>query len=207
MKNIDTILSEIGVEIPKDKSEAFKKAFNENYKTIAEYDKIKEKADTYEKQVEETSKQLEKFKDVKPDELQKEIEDWKQKAKDAEADFNKRIAERDLNDALNVELEKYKFSSNSAKKAIIDRIKAEELKVKDGKVLGLSDLIDIIKKEDESAFVSEAEEKKAKFTEKKSKSNDGTDKVMTRSDIANIKDRDERRKAIMEHQELFEKGE
>ena len=146
MKNIDTILSEIGVEIPKDKSEAFKKAFNENYKTIAEYDKIKEKADTYEKQVEETSKQLEKFKDVKPDELQKEIENWKKKAEDAEADFNKRIAERDLNDALNVELEKYKFSSNSAKKAIIERIKSEDLKVKDGKVLGLSDLIDIIKK-------------------------------------------------------------
>ena len=38
MKNIHTILSELGVSIPEDKKAEFDKAVAENYKTVAEYE-------------------------------------------------------------------------------------------------------------------------------------------------------------------------
>ena len=39
MKNIHTILSEVGISIPDDKKAAFDKAVAENYKTLAEHEK------------------------------------------------------------------------------------------------------------------------------------------------------------------------
>lgn len=45
MKNILTILKELGIEVPKDKEESLNNAVVENYKTIADYDKQKEKLD------------------------------------------------------------------------------------------------------------------------------------------------------------------
>ena len=39
MKNIHTILSEVGITIPEDKKADFDKAVSENYKTAAEFEK------------------------------------------------------------------------------------------------------------------------------------------------------------------------
>ncbi len=41
MKNIHEILKELGIEIPADKKADFDTAVNENYKTVAEVDKIR----------------------------------------------------------------------------------------------------------------------------------------------------------------------
>lgn len=44
MKDIHTILGEIGITVPEDKKTAFDTAVRENYKTVSEHDK-QEKAD------------------------------------------------------------------------------------------------------------------------------------------------------------------
>ena len=43
MKNYEELLKDIGIDIPEDKKEEFGKLFNENYKTIAEVEKLKTK--------------------------------------------------------------------------------------------------------------------------------------------------------------------
>lgn len=123
----------------------------ENEKLTADRDKEKERADT----AEET---LKKFDGVDVETMQAEIATWQQKAKDIEKDYADKLAQRDFEDALKEEIGGYKFTSEAAKEAIMARIRAAGLKVNDGKILGLSDLLAQMKEKDASAFVDEKQE-------------------------------------------------
>ena len=123
----------------------------ENEKLTADRDKEKERADT----AEET---LKKFDGVDVETMQAELATWQQKAKDAEKDYADKLAQRDFEDALKEEISGYKFTSEAAKEAIMARIRAAGLKVNDGKILGLSDLLAQMKEKDASAFVDEKQE-------------------------------------------------
>lgn len=122
----------------------------------ADRDQWKTRAET----AEET---LKGFDGVDVDGLNKQIEDWKNKAAEAQKDFQRQIEERDFNDALKEEMEAFKFTSEAAKKAIMAEVKEAGLKLKDGKILGLSDLIGQIKEKDASAFAPDKDP--AKFTD------------------------------------------
>lgn len=123
----------------------------ENEKLTADRDKEKERADT----AEET---LKKFDGVDVETMQAELATWQQKAKDAEKDYADKLAQRDFEDALKEEISGYKFTSEAAKKAIMAEIREAGLKVKDGKILGLSDFLAQMKEKDTSAFVDEKQE-------------------------------------------------
>lgn len=123
----------------------------ENEKLTADRDKEKERADT----AEET---LKNFDGVDVETMQAELATWQQKAKDAEKDYADKLAQRDFEDALKEEISGYKFTSEAAKEAIMARIRAAGLKVSDGKILGLSDLLAQMKEKDASAFVDEKQE-------------------------------------------------
>lgn len=172
MQNITEILKEFGLEIPADKVEEFNKKVSENYKTINEFTnkvkKVETERDNYKSQLDTANETLEGFKDVDVKDLQKQLEDYKVKTKQQEEDFKQQIADRDFRDALTKEIEQYKFTSNSAKEAVVNQIKAAGLKLVDGKIMGLSDMIASIKEKDAGAFVDEKqqelERKKARFT-------------------------------------------
>ena len=123
----------------------------ENEKLTAGRDKEKERADT----AEET---LKKFDGVDLEGMKAEVDNWKAKAENAEKDYAEQIAQRDFEDALKEEISGYKFTSEAAKKAIMAEIREAGLKVKDGKILGLSDLLAQMKEKDASAFVDEKQE-------------------------------------------------
>ena len=172
----------------------------ENEKLTADRDKEKERADT----AEET---LKKFDGVDVETMQAELATWQQKAKDAEKDYADKLAQRDFEDALKEEISGYKFTSEAAKEAIMARIRAAGLKVSDGKILGLSDLLAQMKEKDASAFVDEKQEQleagRAKPFTGPLNSGGGT-KKMTREEIFGIKDRTERQKAIAENLSEFQ---
>lgn len=200
MKNVETILRENGIEIPEDVKEAVNKAFAENYKTIAEFTKTKDRLTETEERLKEANDKIAGFGDVDVNAIRQEVADWKKKAEDAETEYAKKIAQRDFDDALAKEISEYKFSSNAAKQTIMAKVKEANLTYKDGKILGLSDLMGQIKAEDASAFVEDAGNK-AKFTDKGTGSVSGK---MTKDDIFKIKDAGERQKLIAEHMDLFE---
>ena len=52
MKNIHTLLSEIGFTVPEDKKVDFEKAFADNYKTVSEVEKLRTSRDNYKSQLE-----------------------------------------------------------------------------------------------------------------------------------------------------------
>lgn len=172
MKNIHTILSELGITVPEDKKTDLDKTVAENYKTIVEHDKkVSRLTDdlTAEKKRADTAEEtLKGFEGIDPAKVNDEIANWKKKAEEAEQNAQKKLDERDFNDALKTELDAMKFTSTAARKAVESDIRAAGLKLKNGKILGLSDLIEQIKKDDASAFVDEHQEdlekNKARFT-------------------------------------------
>lgn len=171
----------------------------ENEKLTADRDKEKERADT----AEET---LKKFDGVDVETMQAELATWQQKAKDAEKDYTDKLAQRDFEDALKEEISGYKFTSEAAKKAIMAEIREAGLKVKDGKILGLSDLLAQMKEKDASAFVDEKQEqleaRRAKpFTGPLNSG--GSSKKLTREEIEAIKDPAEMQQRIAENIHLF----
>lgn len=181
-----------------------KKLQRENENLTSDRDKWKTQAET----AEET---LKKFDGVDLETMQTELDTWKKKAEAAENDYKQKIYDRDFSDALKTEMESIKFSSEAAKKAVLAEIKESGLKLKDGKILGLSDLIGQIKERDASAFIDEqqqkAQQQAARFTTPGTGRSTGGTVIMTKDDIMKIKDPSERQAAIAQNLNLFGKGE
>lgn len=213
MQNIIEICKEFGLEIPADKQADFNKKVAENYLTKAEHDKKIGKAeadrDNWKSKAETAEETLKSFDGIDPAKIQQELKGWQEKAEKAEQDAKAQIYERDFADALKGEMEGYKFTSEAAKKSIMAEIKDAGLKLKDGKILGLSDLIEQIKKSDASAFVDEHQEQleagKARFTQPQKPGSGAKFGTMTKKDIMDIKDPSERQAAIAENMSLFGK--
>ena len=203
MQNIEAILTELGIEVSADKKESLTKKVAENYVTKAEHEKKLGKAetdrDTWKAKTETAETTLKGFEGVDLDTMQKELSDWKKK--DAQA----KLYERDFSDALKTEFEGIKFSSEAAKRAIMAEVKEAGLKLKDGKILGLNDLITQMKEKDASAFVDDEQQKaqqnQARFTQPTNKQGQGG--ALTKDQIMSIKDASERQAAIAANMSLF----
>lgn len=210
-KLIDTLKS-FGIEIPADKQADVKKALSEHYKNIAEHNKAISKLeadrDTWKEKAETAEEALKGFEGIDPAQIQAQLAEYKKKAEDAEKDRDAKLYERDFADALKAELENVKFSSEAAKKAVMADIKEAGLKLKDGKILGLNDLISQMKEKDASAFVDEAQQQAqqnaARFTAPRGQQTPPGS--MTKADIMAIKDPSERQAKIAENIGLFRKG-
>lgn len=208
MKNIIEICKEFGLEVPADKTADFSKAVADNYLTKAEHEKklgkVESDRDNWKSKAETAEEALKGFEGVDLKTIQENLAAYKKQAEDAEKNYADKMAARDFEDALKSEMEAFKFSSEAAKKSVMEEIRAAGLKVKDGKILGLSDLVENIKKNDASAFV-DVNNAPARFTSPLR--NDNAKKYTDKTEIMKIKDASERQTAIAQHLALFGKGE
>lgn len=174
-----------------------------------ENDNLSADRDTWKGKAEAAETTLKGFEGVDLKTMQKELSDWKQKATEAEKKAQEQIYERDFADALKTEFEGIKFSSEAAKRAIMAEVKEAGLKLKDGKILGLNDLISHMKEKDASAFIDEGQQKAqqnaARFTQPFQRQNQSGG--ITKDQIMGIKDASERQSAIAANIHLFGKGE
>ena len=89
MQNYEQIFKERGVVIPEDKKEPLRKAMNQNYKTIADYNKQVEKTKRYQSEIEEAQRKQAEIQEAV--ELKEQIETLErqiQEEKDARAKEN-----------------------------------------------------------------------------------------------------------------------
>lgn len=149
-----------------------------------ENDNLSADRDTWKEKAEAAETTLKGFEGVDLETMQKELSDWKQKATEAEKNAQAQLYERDFADALKTEFEGIKFSSDAAKRAIMAEVKKADLKLKDGKILGLNDLLSQMKEKDASAFVDDAQQQAqqnmARFTAPAGKS--GSAGTLTKAD-------------------------
>lgn len=210
MENIHAILKKYGIEIPTESKADFDKDVAANYKTQSEFEKklskVEGERDNYKEQLDTATETLKGFEGVDIETMKTQLKDWQTKAENAEKDYQSKLEARDFEDALKTAMEGYKFTSEAAKKAVMSEVKGAGLKLKDGKILGLGDLMETIKTADASAFVDEGNPP-AKFTQRMGKQ-DGNPAGgnLTKADIMSIKDRAERRAAIANNIHLFNGG-
>lgn len=171
MVKVITELEKLGLELTDEMKESIKKSIGEEVYSKGELDKKVKKAeeerDEYKVRAETAEETLKGFDGKDLETITKERDEWKEKAETAKKDYDAKIAEREKNDLLEKAFENVKFSSTSAKKAIMSDI-AANVSVKDGKLIGFNDLLENAKKNDASAFVDEQaqqqEQNQATFT-------------------------------------------
>lgn len=202
MQKLIETLKGFGIEIPEEKNTEVKKALSSHYKNIAEHEKaiskIETERDGWKNRAEAAEETLKGFEGKDFDTITKERDDWKKKAETAEADYNAKIAAREKEDLLKEAFDGVKFTSESAKKAIVAQV-SEGVTVKNGKLIGFNDLLEEARKSDASAFVDETiqkhEDKRARFTTAQSKSSASAKVYTDKKEIMKIKEPSERQKA------------
>nr|DAO09574.1 MAG TPA: minor structural protein [Caudoviricetes sp.] len=202
MVNVANELKKLGIEVSDEQKEFLKKSMGEELYSKEEMeDKVKKESEQWKTRAESAEKMLEGLDGKSPEDILKERDDWKRQAEDSKKDYEAKIAEHEKDELLKEAFAEIEFTSESAKKAIMKDI-SESVSVKNGKLIGFSDLIEEAKKTDANAFVNK-QNPKAYFT-KPNEKNSGGDKPTTRESILSIKDRSERQKAIAENISLFQ---
>lgn len=205
MQNIIEILKANGLELTEEQQSAINKAVADNYKTVAEFDKklnkVEAERDGLKEQLEQVNNTLKTFDGVDLDSMKQQLADAQKKAEEAEKNYNAKLSEREFDDALNEALGAYSFSSEYAKSAIMAEVKSKGLPMVDGKIVGLGEVMDGIKKRDESAF--KTDKPTAQFTTGFSTDDNGGKKYESKDEILKIKDAKERQQAIRDNIGLF----
>lgn len=127
MKNILTILKELGIEVPKDKEDGLNTAVAENYKTVADYDKQKEKLDAANETIKandtamkDLQTKLDEFKDVDVSGLNQRIKDLETEKANIQKDYDAKIADRDFDDLVKESIAAVKGKNAKAITALLD---------------------------------------------------------------------------------------
>lgn len=127
MKNILTILKELGIEVPKDKEENLNTAVAENYKPVADYDKQKEKLDAANETIKandtamkDLQAKLDGFKDVDVSGLNQRITDLEAEKANIQKDYDAKIADRDFNDLVKESIAAVNGKNPKAITALLD---------------------------------------------------------------------------------------
>lgn len=204
MKNIHTILSEIGITIPEDKKAEFDKAVAENYKTTAEHEKkvtrLTDDLAAEKKRADTAVETLKGFEGKDFDAITRERDDWKKKHDDLEASHKRERDERDFSSAMEAAIIEAKGKNAKAIMALLDMDKLRGSKNQQSDIKAALDAL-----RSESGYLFEDNGGKPAFSA--GKTNTGADGKLTREDIMKIPDRAERRALMAQNQHLFRKGE
>ena len=120
MKNISAILTELGITLTDEQKTSIDKQVAENYKTVADYDKQKDKLINAEDKVKTLTESLDKFKDVNVEELSKTVTDLKEQLKKKDDDYAAQIADRDFSEIVKDSIAKANGKNAKAIKALLD---------------------------------------------------------------------------------------
>ena len=203
--NIIEKLKQFNVEVTPEMEKAFSGDFLSELEVNKKLSKAENDRDSWKQRAETAEETLKGFEGKDFDTITRERDEWKKKAEDAEKEYSAKEAEREKQELLKEAMADIEFTSESAKKAITAQI-AEGVSVKNGKLIGFNDLLEDAKKNDASAFVNKEqqnlEQNKAKFTTQMNNQS-GKTGTMTKDEIMAIKDRGQRREAMLAHKELF----
>lgn len=204
MKNIHTILSEMGITIPEDKKADFDKAVAENYKTAAEFEKkvnrLTDDLAAEKKRADEAAETLKGFEGKDFDAITRERDEWKTKHDNAVAAHQKEQEERDFNSVLESAITEAKGKNNKAIMALLDLDKLRSSKNQEKDIKAALDAM-----RTESGYLFDDNGGAPTFTDP---NGNGGNKggAITKKDIMAIKDPVERQAKIAANIHLFQKG-
>lgn len=137
------------------REDIIKKIMAENGKDIeaakGELAKAEADRDKYKGQLDEATESLEKFKDVKPEELSAEIEKLQQTIKDKDTEYAQKIADMEFNSAIEKAITEAGAKNTKAVKALLD---IEALKGSKNQKDDIASALETVKKDNEYMFGS-----------------------------------------------------
>ena len=161
--NIVTKLKELGVEITDDISKAFQGEFVSKAEMDKKVQKAEAERDDWKQKAETSEETLKGFEGKDFDQITKDRDEWKQKYEDLDKASKEKAAADEKKALLDEAMKEYKFTSKAAEASIRASIE-KDVTVKDGKLIGFSDLINSAKESDKEAFADEKEGRKAYFS-------------------------------------------
>lgn len=152
MKNIFDILSGIGVTVPEEKKTEFETAFSENYKTVAEADKLRTARDNYKSQLETAQETLKTFEGVDVNELNGKITALQNDLTAKETEYQNKLADMEFNNVLESAITSSGAKNAKAVKALLD---LDTLKTSKNQADDIKKALETVKAENDFMFTSE----------------------------------------------------
>lgn len=153
MKNIFEILSNSGVEVPEDKKTELTKQIAENYKTVAEFDKVKNRLeverDNYKDSLETAQNALKEFDGVDVKELNGKIAQLTSDLAKKDSEYQAKIADMEFNSVLDSAISASGARNSKAVKALLE---IEALKGSKNQEYDIKKAIEAVKTENDFLF-------------------------------------------------------
>ena len=152
MKNIYDILKDFGLEVPEEKKADFDKAWKENYRTKAEYEKATAQRDEYKTSLDTVNAKLKEFDGVDVEDLKGQIATLKDDIKKQADDYAAKEADRVFNDTLK---EAIKAAGGRNDKAVMALLDVDALKASKDQSADIKKALEEAKKSDAYLFGSD----------------------------------------------------
>lgn len=142
---IDQIMDENGKDIQREKN-----AVN---KVNQDLEKYKAENEGLKTQLNEANTQIQSFKEMDIDGIKASAEEWKTKYETDTKALNEKIAAKDYDYAIKDFMSNYKFIDDDVKETVINKFKAKEFKLEEGKFLGGEEFMKEYKENHKSLFI------------------------------------------------------
>lgn len=151
MKNIYEILKDFELEVPEDKKADFDKAWKENYRTKADYDKVAGQRDDYKSSLDTVNAKLKEFDGVDVTDLKGQIATLQENLKKKDDEYAAKEAERLFNDTLDKAITEAGGRNAKAIRGLLD---IEALKGSKDQTADIKKALDAAKESDAYLFGS-----------------------------------------------------
>lgn len=155
MKNIFEILAAMGIAVPEDKKADITKQVAENYKTIAEFEKVKNRLeverDNYKDSLETAQNSLKEFEGVDVNELNGKVAQLTADLAKKDTEYQAKIADMEFDYVLDNAVTASKARNVKALKALLD---VETLKASKNQAEDIKTAIEAVKKDNGYLFES-----------------------------------------------------
>lgn len=127
-------------------------------KVNQDLEKYKAENEGLKTQLSEANTQIQSFKEMDIDGIKASAEEWKTKYETDTKALNEKIAAKDYDYAIKDFMSNYKFIDDDVKETVINKFKAKEFKLEEGKFLGGEDFMKDYKENHKSLFVPDKQQ-------------------------------------------------
>ena len=144
------LLAKHGIEVPEEKKQGLETEFSESYREAQEFKKLNTELEGIKGQLSQANEQIAGFKELDIEGVKQKAAEWEQKYNQAAENSAREIEQLKFDFALDRELTKAQARNPKAVKALLDR---DALKYDKGKIIGLEEQLETLKKKEDSAFL------------------------------------------------------
>ena len=144
------LLAKHGIEVPEEKKQGLETEFSESYREAQELMELNTELEGVKGQLSQANEQIAGFKELDIEGVKQKAAEWEQKYNQAAENSAREIEQLKFDFALDKELTKAQARNPKAVKALLDR---DALKYDKGKIIGLEEQLETIKKKEDSAFL------------------------------------------------------